>query len=413
MNRRRVYFDHVSATPLLPEVLEAMLPFFRERFGNPGSLHRDGLQARDALELAREQAAALINAPSPEDILFTSGGTEAANLAVKGVARANRRRGRHIVTTTIEHPAVSESIASLEEEGFTCTRVGVDAEGRLEPAAVAEAIRQDTILVAVHLANHDLGTIQPAAAVARIAAERGIACYVDANIAGGWHPIDVQALGASLLSLAPHRFHGPKGVGVLYRSRRARLVPLLHGGAQENGRRAGTENVPAIVGAGKAAELAAQELEGRIAHTRRLQTRLWTELQARVPCIRLNGPEPGPERLPTNLNFSVEFIEGESALLLCDLQGIAVASGSSCVTKAGRLSPVFRAIGLPPALAQGNLLISLGRDNTDQDVDLFLELFPERVVGRLRSLSPTWAEYRQGRRPSLIAGGHPESSTTG
>lgn len=400
---RQVYFDHLAATPLLPEALQAMLPFFQEAFGNPSSLHRHGLRVRQALDTARARVAGLINAASPEEIFFTSGGTEAANLAIKGVAYANQRRGTHLVVSTIEHPSVLQSIEFLEKQGFTCTRVGVDSLGRVDPAEVEAAVTDQTILIGLHLANHDIGTIQPVADVGRIAAAKGIAYFVDASTSGGWLPIDVQAIGANLLSLAPHRFYGPKGVGVLYRNRRARIVSILHGGVQEGGRRAGTENVPAIVGAGVAAEIAGRELDARRAHTGRLQQQLWEGLRERVPYIRLSGPEPGPDRITTNLNLSTEFIEGEGQLLLCDMNGIAVASGSSCVSKSLKISHVLGAIGLDHALAQGNLILSLGKDNTDEDVDYFLDVFAEKVVKKLRSMSPMWDEFEQGVIDSVIA----------
>lgn len=400
--RRRVYFDHLSTTPMLPAVFAAMQPYFLEAFGNPSSLHQHGLQARDALAQARRQIATLINAESPEDILFTSCGTESANLAIQGAAYANQRRGHHLVVSAIEHPAVLNAVAFLERDGFTSTKVRVNAVGWVDPDDIRAALTDQTILIAVHHANHDLGTLEPITEIGRIAAERGIPLFVDANASAGWQPIDVQALGASLLSLSPHRFYGPKGVGVLYRHRRARLVSMLHGGMQENGRRAGTENVPAIVGAGVAAELAGRELPDRMAHTGRLQRRLWEGLRHRIPYVRLSGPEPGPQRLTTSLNVSTEFIEGEGQLLLCDLNGIAVASGSSCVSKSLRISHVLAAIGLDPALAQGNLILSLGQENTAEEVDYFLDVFAERVVKKLRSMSPTWDEFERGLIDSVI-----------
>jgi cysteine desulfurase len=397
----RVYLDHLATTPVLPEVFEAMKPYFTEAFGNPSSLHQHGLRVRDALAEARRRIAALINAESPEEIFFTSCGTEAANLAVKGVAYANQRRGNHLVVSATEHPSVLSSVEFLEKQGFTCTRVGVDAEGWVDPEAVRAALTDQTILVAVHHANHDIGTIQSINEIGRITGERGIAFFVDATTSGGWLPIDVQAMGANLLSLSPHRFYGPKGAGVLYRNRRARLVSVLHGGVQENGRRAGTENVPAIVGSGVAAEAARVELPQRIAHTGRLQRRLWTALRERIPYIQLNGPEPGPRRISTSLNLSTEFIEGEGQLLLCDLNGIAVASGSSCVSKSLKISHVLAAIGLDHALAQGNLILSLGKDNTDTEVDYVVETFAG-IVAKLRGMSPMWDEFQRGIIDSVI-----------
>jgi cysteine desulfurase len=392
---REVYLDHQSTTPVLPEVWAAMQPYFAEAFGSPSSLHRHGLRARDALAKAREQVAALVHAESPEEIIFTSGATESANLAVKGVALASQRRGNHIVVSDIEHPAVLNSLEFLAQQGFTSTRVAVDAAGRVDPEAVRAAMTEQTILVCVHHVNHDLGTIEPVRRIAEIAAERGVAFFADAAASGGWLPIDVQAMGVPLLALSPHRFYGPKGVGVLYRSRRARLNSLIHGGVQECGKRAGTENVPAIVGAGAAAEVAARDLPDRMNRLAALQRRLWEGIRGRVCHLKLNGPAPGDERIPTNLNISFEFIEGEGLALLCDTQGLAIASGPSCVSKAARVPPVLAAIGLDAALAQGNVLLSLGRDTTSDDVDFAVETIA-RCVDKLRGLSPTWDDFQRG-----------------
>jgi cysteine desulfurase len=392
---RHVYLDHQSATPVLPEVFEAMKPFLSEACGNPSSLHSHGLLARDAIATARSQIAAFLNADSPDEIIFTSDGTESSNLAVKGAAWANRRNGNHIVLSQIEHPAVIASAEFLESRGFASTRVKVNAEGAVDPADILAAITDKTILIAVHHVNHEIGTIEPVRQIGAIARERGIPFYVDADSSAGWLPLDVRDWGASLLSFSPHRFYGPKGVGVLYQNRRTRLAPILHGGAQEDGRRAGVENVAAIVGAGVAAEIARRDLAQRQAHCARLQKRLWDGLREKIPRLKLNGPEPGPNRHPSSLNFSTEFIEGESQLLLCDMHGIAVASGSACVTKSRKSSHVLQAIGLDPALARGNVLMSLGQDNTDEDVDYVLDTFP-KVVAQLRSLSPTWSEFEKG-----------------
>lgn len=398
---RNVYLDHLSATPLLPEAFEAMKPYFLEAFGNASSLHQHGLRVRDALTKARTQIAALVNAESADDIFFTSCGTEAVNLAVKGVAYANRRRGQHIVWSEVEHPAVLNSIEFLEKEGFTHTRVPVDPIGRIQVDKLREAITDKTTLVCVQLANHDIGTLQPVAEVGRITAEKGVPLFVDANSSAGWVPIDVQKIGASLLSLSPHRFYGPKGVGVLYRSRKARLVSILHGGVQEGGRRAGTENVPAIIGAGVAAEVALRELPDRARHVASLQARLWNGLKSRIPYIKLNGPEPGPDRIANNINISTEFIEGEGQLLLLDLNGIAVASGSSCVSKSLKISHVLAAIGLDHALAQGNLILTLGKDNTAEEMDYVVETFA-KIVDKLRGMSPMWDEFQRGVIDSVI-----------
>lgn len=399
---RQVYLDHLSSTPLLPEAFDAMKPFFMEAFGNASSLHQHGLRVRDALARARTQIGALINAESADDIFFTSCGTEAVNLAVKGVAYANKRRGNHIVWSEVEHPAVMNSLEFLEKEGFTHSRIPVDVNGRILVDKVREAITDKTTLLCVQLANHDIGTIQPVAEIGKIAAEKGIPLFVDANSSAGWYPADVQKLGASLMSLSPHRFYGPKGVGVLYRNRRARLVSMVHGGVQEGGRRAGTENVPAIVGAGVAAEIALRDMDSRIAHTSKLQHRLWNGLKSRIPYVKLNGPEPGPDRISNNLNISTEFIEGEGQLLLLDVNGIAVASGSSCVSKSLKISHVLAAIGLDHALAQGNLILTLGKDNSAEDVDYVVDRFAA-IVDKLRGMSPMWEEFQRGIIDSVIA----------
>ncbi len=401
MNTRRVFLDYQSTTPLRPEVAGAMQPWFAEMFGIPASLHQLGLRARDALAAARAQFASLINAESPDEIIFTSGGTEAANLAVKGVAYANQRRGNHIVVSGIEHPSVLNSVEFLEKQGFTSTRINGDGEGRVDPEAIRAALTGQTILICVHHVNHDIGTIEPVGEIGAIAAERGIPLFVDAAASGGWLSIDVQAMGARLLSLSPHRFYGPKGVGVLYRDRRTRLTSLIHGGSQEAGFRAGTENVPAIVGAGLAAELARRELTARFSHTARLQRRLWEGLKARVDYLRLNGPVPGPDRLTTNLNLSPEFVEAEGLALALDMQGIAVTAGPSCVSKSLKVSPVLSAIGLDHSLAQSSVILSLASEVSDQDIDHVVAAFAD-VVTRLRGLSPMWDEFRQGKIDSRV-----------
>jgi len=397
----KVYLDHQASTPVLPEVVEAMRPWFSEAYGSPSSLHQHGLRARDALQKAREQIAAMINAESPDDIIFTSGATESANLAVKGSAFANQRRGKHIVLTAIEHPSVMNSIEFLQTLGFSSTVVKVDENGLVKPGELEQAFRDETILVCIQHANHDIGTIQPVRKITEAVAERGIPVFVDASASGGWLPIDVRQMGAGLLSLAPHRFYGPKGVGVLYRNRRARLTPLIHGGVQEGNRRAGTENVPGIVGAGVAAEITVRELDRRASHTRKLQERLWTRLQKNIPHIKLNGPPPGASRLATNLNISIEFVEGEGIALMADVQGIAIASGAACVSKALKVSPVLTAIGLEHSLAQGNVILSLGKDNTEAEIDHVAEVLP-KIVERLRSMSSMWDDFQKGKVKSQI-----------
>jgi cysteine desulfurase len=394
----RIYLDHQSATPLLPEAQEAMAPYLHEQFGSPSALHQEGFAAREALKKAREQVAAFLNAELPENIIFTSSGTEAINLAIKGTALANQRRGRHIVYSAIEQPAVMASIDWLESIGFTSTKVPVTADGWIDPAAVQVAIRPETILVCTHYSNLDIGTIQPLAALSAITVERGIPLFVDAISAAGWLPIDVQELRIDLLACSPGRFYGPKGAGILYRHRVARLQPLIQGGDQEEGRRAGTENVPAIVGAGVAAEIAAREISQRAEHVRSLQKMAWQSLRQRVPYLRINGPDPidaAEHRHPANLNISVEFVEGEGLALMLDVKGIAIAAGAACVTKSMRLPPVLAAIGLPEALAKGNVLMSFGKDNTEADLDYLVETF-RKAVSTLREMSPIWADFQRG-----------------
>jgi len=379
--KRRVYLDHLSGGPLAPEVSAAMRPWLEEIHGNAASLHRHGLKAREALDTAAAQCAAMIGAPA-DDLVFTSSGTEANNLAVKGVAEAQRERGTHLILSNIEHPSIDQSVAWLEQQGFTATRVPVDREGRLSVGAVTEAITKQTILIATHHANHDLGTVQNLPELGALAGERGIPLLIDATASGGWLPVDVTAHSISLLTLAPHRFGGPQGVGVLYRNPRVSLAPQLHGGVQQGGLRAGTENLAAIVGAGAASALPAIEVTP-------LQQQLHGGLLERIEQMTLNGPKPGPDRLPTQLNYSLAGLEGEGLALALDMQGVAIASGAACVTQNLTLPPALAAIGLDAAQAKGNVLLSLGRDTTAAAVDHVLEIIPKQV-DKLRTLSPTW-----------------------
>jgi len=398
------YFDYQSSTPVLPEVLEAMAPFWRDVFASSSALHQQGLRVRDAMAEAREKTAAMIGAGTAEEVIFTSGGTEAINLAVQGAARAGHRRGRHVVLSGVEHPAVMRSMEALSREGYESTKVDVDREGIIDPDSVRAALKEETCLVCVHQANHDIGTIQPIADMASVARERGVPLFVDATSSAGWFPVDVKALGIGLLAMSPHRFYGPKGVGVLYRNRRIPLEPILRGGMQEGEMRAGTENVAAIVGCGVAAEWAVRSLEERRVHTGRLQREILDGIRANVSHVGLNGPEPGERRSTTNLNISVEFVEGEGLALMCDVRGIAVASGASCVSRSLKGSPVLEAIGLDRSLAQANVILSFGADNTAEERDYFLETFP-KVVEKLRGLSPLWEDFQKGRTGSLLESG--------
>ena len=370
-----IYLDHLTTTPPLTEVVDAMQPWLRGQFGAPASLHKLGLEARDAIDAARERLAKLVNAAEPEEIIFTSSGTEAINHAVKGAALANRRFGSHIVTTGIEHPAVLGSVAWLE------------SQGRVDPDALGRAMTDETILVCLHHANLDLGTVQPVAEVAELTGERGIPLFVDATASGGWLATDVQQLGADLLALAPHRFYGPKGVGVLYKKRRTRVENLIHGGVQENEFRAGTENVAAIAGAGVAAEHAAAALGQRASQAAKLQVRLHEGIGQAVEGVHLNGPEPGDGRLPHQLSLSTGGVEGEGQALMLDLRGVAIAAGAACTTRSMRMPPALRAIGRDADLAKGTTLWGIGRDTTEAEVDRAIELFAE-VTAKLRSMSP-------------------------
>ena len=382
-----IYLDHLTTTPPLPEVVDAMQPWLRAQFGAPAALHQLGLEARDAIDESRTRLAKLVNAAEPEEILFTSSGTEAINHAVKGAALANRRFGSHILATGIEHPAVLGSIAWLESQGFRSTQVGVDGQGHVDPGALAQAMTDETILVCLHHANPDLGTIQPVAEIAELTSERGIPLFVDATASGGWLPIDVQQLGADLLALAPHRFYGPKGAGVLYKNRRTRVENLIHGGMQENEFRAGTENVAAIVGAGVAAEDAEAALGQAAAHATGLQMRLLEGIHAAVEGVHLNGPKPGDGRLPHQLSLSTSGVEGEGQALMLDLWGVVIAAGAACTTRSMRLPPALRAIGRDADLARGTTLWSIGRDTTEEEIDQAVEAFAA-VTAKLRAMSP-------------------------
>lgn len=382
---QRICFDHLSGSPTEPAVLEAMLPWFSHKFSGTGAVHSGGVEARAALDEARERVARFINAASPEEIIFTSSGTESINLAIKGCAFADRRRGNDIVFSPIDHPAVIASVEYLETQGFNSIAVGVGRDSNVNPAEIADFKQDKVILVCAHAGNHDIGTVQDLKRIGEAAHELGAAFFVDATYAAGWMPLDVQAINASYLAIAPHRFGGPKGVGILYKDRRARLAPVIHGGAQELSYRAGTENIPAIVGAGLACELAQKELPARSAHVAALQAQMWTGLKSTIKEIRLNGPEPGPHRLPNALNISLTGLEGEGLALALDMKNIAVTSGQACTTKAQAIPATLAAIRVPENYAPGTIILSFNKQNTPAHVDLFLQTFPA-IVERLRSL---------------------------
>ena len=382
-----IYLDHLTTTPPLPEVIDAMQPWLGERFGTAGALYQLGLDARDAMDEARSRLAKLVNAADTEEIIFTSGGTEAVNLAVKGAALANRRFGKHIITTPIEHPAALGSITWLEGQGFECTQLPVDSQGMVDPAALGQALRDDTALVCLHHASHDLGTVQPIAALAKLTRQKGVPLFVDATLSGGWLPLDVQQLGADLVALAPHRFHGPKGVGVLYRQRRTQIEPLIHGGVQENDLRAGTENIPAIVGAGVAADRAAVNLDNRMDRAGALQRKLLDGIREGMDEIHLNGPEPGEHRLPHHLSLSTANVEGEGQALAMDLRGVAIHAGAACTTKSMQVPPALAAIGLDADLARGTTLWGIGEGTTEAEITGAIKIFAD-VTTKLRAMSP-------------------------
>ncbi|MBC7360774.1 MAG: cysteine desulfurase [Candidatus Aminicenantes bacterium] len=386
-----LYADRQAATPVRPEVLEAMLPYFRENFGNAQSLHSIGQKASEALEKAREQVASLINC-QPEEIIFVASGSEANNLAIKGLALANQAKGKHLVISAIEHVSVLKSVKFLEKLGFRSTVVPVDEYGRVHPDQVAEAITSETVLVSVMMANNEVGTIQPIAEISRICKEKGVLFHSDGVAAVGNIPVDVKTSGVNALSLAADQFGGPKGAAALYVKKGVKLAPLIDGGNQEGGRRGGTENVPAIVGLGVAAQLSAREMEERNRKLVVLRDKLIQGVLARIDEVILTGHPI--ERLPHHVSFCVKFVEGESMLLSLDLKGIQVASGSACTSKSLRASHVLLAMGIDQATAQGSLVISLLDEARGEEVDYFLEIFPP-IVQRLRQMSPLYTKHLQ------------------
>ncbi|MBO8125842.1 MAG: cysteine desulfurase NifS [Firmicutes bacterium] len=384
----RVYLDHAATTPVRPEVVEEMLPYFTEKFGNPSSIYRIGWENRSVLDDARDRIAAQLAADSSE-IIFTSGGSEADNLAIKGYALANQKRGKHIITTSVEHHAVLDTAKYMEKLGFEVTFLPVDEYGLVSPKQLAEAIRPDTILVSIMYANNEVGTIMPIKELAKVAREARVAFHTDAVQAGGSLSLDVQDLGVDMLSLSAHKFYGPKGVGLLYVRKGIRLDPLIHGGGQERRRRAGTENVPGIVGMAKALELANAEREENMRRITALRDKLILGLRDRIPEIKLNGHPT--QRLPNNVNISIKYIEGESLLLNLDMKGIAASSGSACTSGSLEPSHVLLAMGVPHEIAHGSLRLTLGRETTEEEIDYVLAELPP-IVEKLRAMSPLYQE---------------------
>ena len=383
---RHVYMDHAATTPTDPEVVQAMLPWLGDQFGNPSTIYALGGEAATAMEEARVSIAAHLGAETDE-IYFTSGGTESDNWAIKGAADAQQNKGRHIITSTIEHHAVLEPLEFLEKKGYEVTRVPVDSTGLVDPEDVRKAIRPDTILITIMHANNEVGTIEPIAEIGAIAREAGVLFHTDGVQSVGKLAVDVKQLNVDMLSLSGHKFYGPKGVGAMYLRNRVRITPLFHGGAQERRRRAGTQNVPGIVGLAKALDLAMARLDEETARERAMRDRLWNGLVERIPHIELNGHPT--QRLANTLNFRVEGIEGEAMILCLDMNLIGVSSGSACTTGSLEPSHVLLAMGIPAELAHGSLRVSLGRGNTENHIDYFLESFPN-IVERLRIMSPVY-----------------------
>jgi len=379
-----IYFDHAATTPPRSEVVDAMLPYFRERWGNPSSIHASGQEAAAGVDQARDKVAALLGA-LPEEIVFTSSGTEADNQALIGVAIAQEKRGNHIITSAIEHHAVLHTAQFLEKRGIEVTYLPVDSHGLVDPDDVRQAITDKTILVSIMHANNEIGTIQPIAEIGSICRERDVLLHTDAVQTVGHIPMNVHEMNIDLLSLSGHKFYGPKGVGALFVRKGVRISPLIHGGGHERGRRSSTENVPGIVGLGEAARLAARDLDWEVSHSQQLRDRLMEGTLAVVPDSILTGHPT--QRLPNNASVCVRYVEGESMLLNLDFEGIAASSGSACTSGSLEASHVLLAIGLPHDLAHGSLRLSVGRGNTMPEVERFIQVFPP-IVEKLRAMSP-------------------------
>jgi cysteine desulfurase len=383
-----IYMDHAATTFVKPEVVSAMIPYFTEHFGNPSSIYGIARESKRAIDAARVQTARALGA-EPDEIYFTSGGSEADNWAIKGVASANRKRGNHIITSQIEHHAVLHTCQYLEKEGFGITYLPVDQYGLVDPAELEKAITEKTILISIMYANNEIGTIEPIAELGAIARRHKVYFHTDAVQAIGSVPIDVKAQNIDLLSLSAHKFYGPKGTGALFIKKGVRIENLIHGGGQERRRRAGTENIAGIVGQGKAIEMATADIPGHSAKIRAMRDRLIKGVLETIPHARLNGhPE---QRLPGNFNVSFEFIEGESMLLWLDDEGICASTGSACTSGSLEPSHVLLATGLPVEISHGALRLSLGDANTEKDVDVVLEVLP-KVVAKLRDMSPLYVK---------------------
>lgn len=391
-DKKQVYFDHSATTAVRKEVLDEMLPYFSNYYGNPSSIYYIGRESRKAIDTARDKVAKALNAESKE-VYFTSSGTEADNWAIKGVAYANKRKGNHIITSSIEHPAVMNTCKVLEKEGFEITYLPVNEFGEVSVQSVKDAIKDTTILITIMFANNEIGTVQPIAEIGALAREKGIIFHTDAVQAVGHLPIDVKAMNIDLLSMSAHKFYGPKGVGGLYIRKGVRVNNFIHGGHQESGKRAATENVPGIVGLGKAIELATNEMDVATPKLNALRDRLMKEIEEKIPYVRLNGHRT--KRLPGHVNYSFQFIEGESLLLSLDMKGIYASSGSACTSGSLDPSHVLLAIGLKHEIAHGSLRLTLGRENTDEDIDYIMQELPV-IVQKLRDMSPLYESVKKG-----------------
>lgn len=383
---KKIYMDTASGTPMHPQAIEAMIPFLKEGFGNPSNLHQFGRMTNEALLSARGQVAKLINA-KPGEIIFTASGTEANNFALKGILDSHKKKGNHIITSEIEHFSVLNPLKTLEKSGYTVTYVPVDKHGTVSPDDVKKAIKPTTVMVSIMYANGEIGTIEPIKEVGAITREKGIVFHTDAVAAVGNIPVNVADVQVDALSMSANQFGGPSGIGALYLREGIRILPLLQGGVQEGGRRAGTENITGIVGMGKAAELANAEMPQRVDKVRKLRDQLKDGILKNIGNVYLNGHPTN--RLPGNLSLCIEYIEGESVLLFLDMQGIAVSSGSACTSRSLKASHVIMATGVDAALAQGTILFSLGIENSDADVQYVLEKLPP-IVNRLREMSPLY-----------------------
>ncbi len=389
---KNIYLDHNATTPVLPEVVDAMEPYFREEWGNPSSIHWAGRGAKSALSEARDQVAAFFNC-TPVEVIFTSSGTEGDNHALKGVALQKQSKGNHIITTKVEHPAILKTCKYLEKTGFEVTYLGVDQDGMLSLDELKAAIRPETILISVMYANNETGTLFPIKEIGEIARASKVLFHTDAVQAAGKFPLDVKELNVDLMTISGHKIYGPKGVGALFVKRGVRLVPMIHGGHHERNRRGGTENVAGIVGLGRACEIAARDMEKEVAHVRTLRDRLEKGLIDNTPHTKLNGH---PElRLPNTTNISFEFIEGEGMLLNLDMLGIATSSGSACTSGSLEPSHVLIAMGLTHEMSHGSIRFSLGRSNTEEEIDRVIEVMPP-IVKRIRQMSPLYSEEIDG-----------------